>query len=153
MTVARKEAHSGADVLTANVPRRQVAALCVRNTDLGARILLITSRDTGRWVLPKGWIIKGLDEIGSAQQEAWEEAGVRKAKADRTPVGTYHYDKRLRDGTSVPVQVSVFKMAVKKISDEFPEMKQRNREWFPAKDAARLVDEPELKQLLRQFPN
>jgi 8-oxo-dGTP pyrophosphatase MutT (NUDIX family) len=77
-------------------PSRQVAALCYRENAQGKQVLLITSRATKRWIVPKGWPIEGLDGPASALQEAWEEAGVRKADILPEPVGTYSYDKAPR---------------------------------------------------------
>ena len=75
--------------------RLQVAALCLKGEGSGKQVLMITSRDTGRWVLPKGWPIDGYDAPGSALQEAWEEAGVKEAEIDPDMIGTYEYAKRL----------------------------------------------------------
>ncbi|HBR36028.1 MAG TPA: NUDIX hydrolase, partial [Sulfitobacter pontiacus] len=75
-------------------PKRiQVAALCYRETPEGKEVLMITSRDTGRWIVPKGWPIDGLDGAGAALREAWEEAGVSKADIESEPIGYYDYDK------------------------------------------------------------
>lgn len=130
---------------------RQVAALCTRDGRLGREVLLITSRDTGRWILPKGWPVEGLDDPASALQEAWEEAGVRETMIAKTPLGHYHYFKDLDDGAALPVRVAVFAVEVDRLSDSFPEVEERERAWFAPGEAAELVDEPELKALLRSL--
>lgn len=131
--------------------RQQVAALCYKNTSAGRRVLLITSRDTGRWIVPKGWPIKGKDGAGSALQEAWEEAGVKKAEIAPEPIGAFAYDKALDDGTSVPVEAQVYPARVTTLKKSYPEVDQRERAWFTPKEASKLVDEPELKAILRAF--
>ena len=131
-------------------PKRvQVAALCYRDTDDGKRVLLITSRDTGRWIVPKGWPIDGLDGPGAALQEAWEEAGVKQADIESDPVGLYEYDKGLGEGMTVPVEARVYLTRVRDLSEVYPEADQRKRAWFTPQDAANLVDEPDLKAILR----
>tara|TARA_R110000787_G_scaffold66681_5_gene149618 strand:+ start:585 stop:1043 length:459 start_codon:yes stop_codon:yes gene_type:complete len=131
-------------------PKRvQVAALCYRDTDDGKRVLLITSRDTGRWIVPKGWPIDGLDGPGAALQEAWEEAGVKQADIESDPVGLYEYDKGLGEGMTVPVEARVYLTRVRDLSEVYPEADQRTRAWFTPQDAANLVDEPDLKAILR----
>ena len=56
-------------------PRAQFAALpWRRRADAGIEVLLITSRETRRWVIPKGWPIKGKSSAKSAAREAFEEA-------------------------------------------------------------------------------
>lgn len=130
---------------------RQVAALCFREEEGSKRVLLITSRDTGRWIVPKGWPIEGLDDPGAALQEAWEEAGVSKAEIEPAPFGDYHYDKWLSGGGHIPVCVSLFLTRVELLSDGYPEADQRDRAWFTPDEAADLVDEPELKALLRRL--
>jgi 8-oxo-dGTP pyrophosphatase MutT (NUDIX family) len=131
-------------------PKRvQVAALCYRDTDAGKRVLLITSRDTGRWIVPKGWPIDGLDGPGAALQEAWEEAGVKQADIESDPIGLYEYDKGLGEGLTVPVETRVYLTRVRDLSSEYPEADERKRAWFAPLDAANLVDEPDLKAILR----
>lgn len=131
--------------------RVQFAALCVRDTEDGEEVLLITSRDTGRWVIPKGWPMDGKDGAEAAMQEAWEEAGVRVKHLNRDSVGHFTYDKRLDDGSAVPVCTSVFRIEIEGLADDYPEAGQRQRKWFPPKEAANLVHEPELSALLRHL--
>ncbi len=131
-------------------PKRvQVAALCYRDTDKGKRVLLITSRDTGRWIVPKGWPINGLDGPGAALQEAWEEAGVIKADIQEEPIGLYEYAKGLGEGMTVPVEARVYLTHVHDLTEDYPEASLRKREWFAPKEAANLVDEPDLKAILQ----
>ncbi len=129
--------------------RLQVAALCYRETDQGKLVLLITSRDTGRWIVPKGWPIDGLDGPGSALQEAWEEAGVKQADIESDPVGIYEYDKGLGEGMTVPVVARVYLTKVRDLCEEYPEADQRKRDWFTPQDAANLIDEPDLQAIVR----
>ena len=131
--------------------RQQVAALCYRGKGARKEVLLITSRDTGRWIIPKGWPMRGKDGPGSAMQEAWEEAGVRKATYAGDPIGCYTYEKRKADGVSFPVETTVYPVSVEKLENKFPEVKQRKRAWYRPKEAAKLVNEPELQSILRAF--
>ncbi len=131
-------------------PRQpQVAALCYRDTETGKQVLMITSRDTGRWIIPKGWPVEGLDGPGSALQEAWEEAGVEAADISPEPIGTYEYDKGLGDGSAIPILASVYCVRVGSLADTYPEVDERRREWMAPGTAAELVDEPQLKEILR----
>ncbi len=130
-------------------PRAQVAVICQRGSGASREFLLITSRNTGRWIVPKGWPITGLDGPSSALQEAWEEAGVRDAQIDAEPVGHYTYDKRLDNGASLPVLATVYLAQVEKLSETYPEVDERTREWVSPQEAARRVNEPELKAILR----
>jgi len=131
--------------------KMQVAALCYRDGPKGREVLVVTSRDTGRWIIPKGWPMRGKESSEAALQEAWEEAGVRKGKASRDAVGHYNYDKRKAAGWSEPVQAWVYPIEVTELADKFPESKERKRKWVSPKEAANLVHEPELKDLLSQF--
>jgi 8-oxo-dGTP pyrophosphatase MutT (NUDIX family) len=131
-------------------PKRvQVAALCYKNTEDGKKVLLITSRDTGRWILPKGWPVEGKDGPGSALQEAWEEAGVSKADIEEEPMGYYEYAKGLDNGVSVPVETQVYMTRVRDLKKSYPEVDERERQWFSPGEAANLVDEPDLKEILK----
>ncbi len=132
----------------------QYAALCWRAGRKGAQVLLVTSRETGRWVIPKGWPIKGLDGSATAAREAWEEAGA-KGPVEQEPLGTFGYDKvldRSREEQPVlPCRVTVFALRVSDLSEVFPEREQRKRKWFAASVASQKVDEPELCALIAGF--
>jgi len=132
-------------------PELQVAALCCRAGEKGTEVLMITSRDTGRWVMPKGWLMKGLNGAQAAREEAWEEAGVRAANVSEDPVGVYHYEKHLDDGYAAPVEVQVYRLEVATLSESYPEAPERTRLWLSPETAANRVEEPELKELLLQL--
>lgn len=129
--------------------RLQVAALCYKETKVGRQVLLITSRDTGRWIVPKGWPMKGKDDHEAALIEAWEEAGVSKADIEEEPMGFFEYAKGLSSGDTVPVEAQVYLTRVRDLQKTYPEVDQRTREWFSPAEAAELVDEPDLKAILR----
>ena len=132
-------------------PKTQFAALPWRRNEEGAvEVLVITSRDTGRWVIPKGWPMKKLGPHRAAAQEAFEEAGVVGLPV-RKAVGVYHYDKRLRSGRLQHVRVLVHSLAVASVHEDWPEKGQRERRWVSPGEAAALVDEPELRRLLARF--
>ena len=132
-------------------PRTQYAALPWRKrADGGVEVLLITSRDTRRWEIPKGWPIKALKPGPSAAQEAFEEAGVLGVMS-RKSLGVYHYDKRLRSGRLQHVRVMVYGLEVREEGPAWPELGQRDMLWTTPADAASLVEEPELKGLLARF--
>lgn len=134
-----------------SVPRRkQIAALCCRSTKEALEVLLITSRDTGRWVIPKGWPMDRRTDADAALQEAWEEAGVAMAEVSEDVVGTFDYNKGLSDDCWVPVTVDVYLAKVTKLADDFPERAERKRAWVTPAKAASLVHEPELQDLLRR---
>jgi 8-oxo-dGTP pyrophosphatase MutT (NUDIX family) len=131
--------------------RTQFATLCFRNKKkTGLEILMVTSLDTGRWIIPKGWPMDGLTPAEAAAQEAWEEAGAR-GRIYETCVGLYSYSKWLDEDLSLPCIVAVFAMDVSRLDDAFPEAGRRKRKWLTPKKAASRVDEPDLKQILRSF--
>lgn len=131
--------------------RLQVAAMCFREEDAQKKVLLVTSRGTRRWVLPKGWPIDGKDAGESAMQEAWEEAGVKEGEIADEALGTYDYDKELKGGLPVRVETVVFPVKVDRLSDSYPEADERTRKWVTPQAAANMVHEPELQDLLRQL--
>lgn len=130
--------------------RLQYAALCWRESERGIEVLLITSRDTGRWVIPKGWPMMGIAPESAAAREAWEEAGVE-GEVHPISIGRYGYMKELAYDAAVPCAVSVFGLRVANMAGKFPEKDQRRREWFPLEEAAGLVREPDLAGLIRGF--
>ena len=132
-------------------PRTQYAALPWRKRDDGAtEMLLITSRETRRWVIPKGWPMQDINPGPCAAREAFDEAGVL-GMPGRKALGVYHYDKRLRSGRLQHVRVQVFPLEVREEADAWPEQGQRDRRWTTPAEAATMVDEPELQKLLAKF--
>ncbi|MGG6898955.1 MULTISPECIES: NUDIX hydrolase [Rhizobium] len=133
-------------------PRQQYAALCYRlkkkTGDL--EVLLLTSRDTGRWVIPKGWPMPGKLSHEVAAREAYEEAGVRGA-VETEPLGTFGYDKVLKDGIQVPCRVQVYALEASELAKNFKEKGERSMEWVSCEEAARRVREPELQDLILAF--
>lgn len=128
--------------------RTQYATLPWRpGADGAPEILLITSRETRRWVIPKGWPIKNLTPPEAAAREAFEEAGVEGVVAT-TPLGSYRYDKQLSRGKAQSVIVQIFALRVETEYAKWPEMAEREKRWMPAAAACQLVDEPELKALI-----
>lgn len=130
--------------------RRQVAALPFRKTAGGkTEILLITSRETGRFIIPKGWPMKRLSDADAAAREAYEEAGVV-GKVRRKPIGEYRYWKRLERSFEL-LAVDVYPLEVQQQRADWPEKNARRAGWLPQEDAATLVDEPGLVALIRSF--
>ena len=130
--------------------RSQFGALCYRITDGKVQILLITSRRTKRWILPKGWPENNLTPGESAANEALEEAGVT-GKLKERPLGVYCYEKRVGDGEYYPCIVTIYALKVKNILEDYSEKSERQRKWFSRKVAAKKVLEPDLAQLLKSF--
>lgn len=130
--------------------RTQIGGLCYRVRDGKPEFLLVTSRGTGRWVIPKGWPVGGKTTGAAALQEAWEEAGVV-GKLVGNAIGVYAYLKREEKEDSLPCIVAVFPVKVKRLVDRFPEARERRRKWFSRKKAAAKVDEQELRQIILSF--
>ncbi|OHV85487.1 NUDIX hydrolase [Ensifer sp. LCM 4579] len=132
--------------------RMQYAALCyrIRKKTGEPEILLITSRDTGRWVIPKGWPMQGKRAHEVAEREAYEEAGVN-GKIRKTALGFYTYQKRMDHGLQISCKVQVHALEVEDFSKNFPEKGARRLEWVDCGEAARRVAEPSLKELILDF--
>lgn len=130
--------------------RSQFGALVYRVKNDELQILLITSRRTGRWIIPKGWPMLGKRPAVSAGQEAWEEAGVKGEVSDQC-LGVYSYYKTNTRFGTLPCLVNVYPVATRKLKKTYPEVGQRRRKWFNPKKAAKLVREPELARLIKSF--
>lgn len=130
-------------------PAHQVAALCYRTTPR-LEILLVTSRETRRWVTPKGWPMKDRADPDAAAREAFEEAGVEGAVA-REPFGAFGYDKTLKSGLSKPVLAALYPLKVEVEHSDWPERKQRARIWYTVEEAAAAVREDDLSALILGF--
>ncbi len=130
--------------------RIQVGALCLKIADKSRlHVLLVTSRDTGRWVIPKGWPENGDSLSGAALREAFEEAGVR-GTVGASPIGKYSYPKREKNSER-ELDVSVYLLFVNELAPNWPEEDQRERRWFDLESAAKEVDEPELSAIMMEL--
>jgi len=129
-------------------PRPQYGALPYRTGD-GLEILLITSRETGRWVIPKGWPIKGKSASVTAAKEALQEAGLQ-GEIGKRPLGAYVYMKFLKSGEGRACKVRVFALKVTGQKEVWREKGQRTVAWFSWEDAAAAVQERALSRLIRK---
>lgn len=132
-------------------PRVQVAALPWRDAgNDDGEVMLVTSRGTGRWVLPKGWPEKRELLHEAAAREAAEEAGVTGAITPEE-IGRFYYGKALPSGLNWRCEVRVYLLHVETVADKWPERKHRTRRWFSPQEAATLVDEADLGELIAGF--
>lgn len=129
----------------------QSAALPYRIAKEGPRILLITSRETRRWVIPKGNVEESMTPAESAALEAFEEAGVR-GKVSTRRIGVYFYPKSDIEGGAT-CRVEVYPMAVSKEKDDWPERSERTREWVSVEEGAERVFEKKLRKLILKLPD
>lgn len=137
-------------VRTEPAERRQVAALPWRRGANGIEILLVTSRETRRWVTPKGGRMPGLTDAQAAAQEALEEAGVEGVIGE-APLGTFRYLKVLKRRAPRWCVVAVHALEVRVEHETWHEQVERDRVWVSRDEAVRLVDEPDLKALISAF--
>ena len=128
----------------------QYAALPYRLRGRQLQVMLITSRRTRRWIIPKGWPMAGLSPQEAAAREAAEEAGIAGQIAER-PIGSYRYLKRGKGEDTLAIQVIVFPFRVEDHVAAFKEKGQRMFGWFDYQEAAIRIAEPSLKRLIRDF--
>ncbi len=126
---------------------RQYAALPYTVRDGELLVLLVTSRETGRWVIPKGWPEKNMKGSEVAAQEAFEEAGLI-GEVARRPFATFQYYKRFSETKRKHCRVEVFLFAVHLELEDWPERAERRREWMTPSKAATCVAEAGLIDLL-----
>jgi len=129
---------------------KQYAALPWRYSGGSREVLLISSRDTGRWVIPKGWPIRGLSPAETAAREAYEEAGLG-GMVSKKPIGEFEYGKRLDNGAVLATRVEVFALEQMVQHKDWPEQGQRRLQWFSVPEAAEAVEEPELKVIISKL--
>lgn len=127
----------------------QVGVLPWRKRKGVVEVCLVTSRGTGRWIVPKGWLMAGRTPAEAAAIEAWEEAGL-KGTVSEEPLGIYEYVKQ-SSPTRRSMVALLFAMRVRDEADKFPERRDRKRIWLKPKKAAARLDDPELARLVRRF--
>lgn len=137
-------------IRTEPAERRQVAALPWRRGSDGIEIMLVTSRETRRWVTPKGGRMAGKTDAAAAAQEALEEAGIE-GDTPETPLGEFRYLKMLKRRAPRWCVVTVYALEVRAEHPTWHEQHERERAWFSRDEAVRRVDEPDLKALIAAF--
>ncbi|MEQ9259107.1 MAG: NUDIX hydrolase [Roseovarius sp.] len=130
--------------------RTQFAALCYRIRNDKPEFLMVTSRGTKRWIIPKGWPEDGMTPGESALREAWEEAGVT-GRVTGPTLGLFSYHKEGGPDGTLPCVAMVYPVRVQALADDYPEISERRRKWMRPKKAASKVSEPELAHILRSF--
>ena len=152
-SAAKGAAKSAAKVAAKQAGKRlQYGALPYKRADgEGLKVMLVTSRETKRWVIPKGWPMKDRKPHAAAKREAFEEAGVR-GEIGKRPIGTYEYDKRLKSQATVTCKVEVFPLNVREQAETWPERGEREGRWFSPDEAAGVVAEAELREIIRKLP-
>ncbi|HEX8661366.1 MAG TPA: NUDIX hydrolase [Brevundimonas sp.] len=141
---------TGPAIRTGQAERRQVAALPWRRTGAGLEIMLVTSRETRRWVTPKGGRMPGKTDAEAAAQEALEEAGIEGVTRSE-PLGTFRYLKILKRRAPRWCVVAVYALEVQVEHDDWQERGERERVWVSRDEAVRRVDETDLKALIAAF--
>lgn len=136
--------------IVGNELARQHGALpFVKDSHGEIKVLLVTSRGRGKWIIPKGWPIRGMTAAATAAREAFEEAGVIGNIVSDTPVGSYRYEKQWASRKMITCEVSVFLLAVERQLRKWPEKSERDTRWFAAEDAVKVVATAGLADLLR----
>ncbi|MDJ1008852.1 MAG: NUDIX hydrolase [Paracoccaceae bacterium] len=130
--------------------RTQYGGLCWRERNGKLQVLLVTSRRTGRWVIPKGWPEAGERPPAAALREAHEEAGVE-GKVAPVCIGVFSYVKHADLDAALPCMVAVYPVKVGRLLGTWPERSERRRKWFSLKKAAAEIGEKELSRLIKGF--
>ena len=147
--VAKSYTSMGTDDRSSEVPLQTGALPWRVGGKKGIEVLLVTSRRSGRWTIPKGWPMPRKTLAQAAEQEAFEEAGVT-GTIDPRPLGTFRAVKQLQFLSDIEVDIVVHPLWVNHEVPEWPEFGQRKRRWFSAKNAARRVDSHQLADLILQ---
>jgi 8-oxo-dGTP pyrophosphatase MutT (NUDIX family) len=129
---------------------RQVGALCYRWSDDQIEILLITTRRTGRWMIPKGWPMKSRPDHEAAAREAYEEAGAV-GQAQPHIIGNFVTKKMQSSGDYLPHRIDVYPLCVEEMHDNFPESGQRSRQWFQPAEAISKCDDAGLRKIIARI--
>lgn len=132
--------------------RVQYGALPYRWNDAGElEVLLITSRQRRRWIMPKGWPIKGLSGWRAAEVEAREEAGVC-GDISRRAAGRFEYDKLIDDEDRVVrCEVTVYPLLVTRTLARWREQAQRESRWLSPQQAVAIAADPGLRDVIAAF--
>ena len=126
---------------------KQIGAIpVIRDVQGQLAVVLVTTRGSGRWTIPKGNRMAGLPDYRAAETEALEEAGLVGVISEK-PLGRYQFWKR-QDAHWALADVTVFVLSVNEQVETFKEKGQRDIRAFSFEDAAETVYEPGLSALI-----
>ncbi|MBO0344658.1 NUDIX hydrolase [Roseibium sp. CAU 1637] len=131
--------------------RLQIGALCYRWMDDELQVLLLTTRDTRRWILPKGWPMMKKKGHRTALIEAFEEAGVIGRVTDKQPFDSFQSHKGFGGGLKVDTSVLVYVIEAVEMTENFPEAGEREIRWLSVGEALDLIEEDAAKPILSRF--
>jgi 8-oxo-dGTP pyrophosphatase MutT (NUDIX family) len=129
----------------------QAGVIAYRVVDGQVEVLLMTSRDTGRWIIPKGNISARLTPAEAAEKEAFEEAGVKGSIKSSIPLGIYTYFKRVNASEVRAATVEVYLLQVTQCLKKWPERHERSLAWISTREAVHRVEEPGVVPLLQRL--
>lgn len=133
-----------------SMPVVQYGALPWRRMPDGLQVLLVTTRNTRRWIVPKGWPEDGRTPQECAALEAYEEAGVTGALTEEA-IGVFSHKKQLKSGQVVTCRIRVYGMEVSDTAGDWPEKGAREAKWCQVAEALMLVDDPGLRRMIAKF--
>jgi 8-oxo-dGTP pyrophosphatase MutT (NUDIX family) len=113
-------------------------------------IMLVTSRGTRQWIIPKGWPKRGIPPYKTAAKEAFEEAGVL-GKVSKRSIGSYPYNKIIKKGRTASCRIQVFALRVTRQHKRWPEKRERRIRWYRAAEAVRFIRSSHLRRIIRKF--
>jgi 8-oxo-dGTP pyrophosphatase MutT (NUDIX family) len=143
MNTSEPEDLSGLIPLT--MIQRQAGVIPYMATAEGLKLVVVTSRRTGRWVFPKGSIDDGMTPQEAAAQEAFEEAGLIGVAAPES-LGSYQALK-IRPPAVWTIEVDLYPMRIEEVLDLWIEADQRARKFVSPDEAAALLGDPVLSDL------
>jgi 8-oxo-dGTP pyrophosphatase MutT (NUDIX family) len=126
-------------------PVEQSCVVPYRVAETSVTFALITSRNTGRWIVPKGTVEPNMTAAASAAKEALEEAGLL-GTTGAQPLGEYFYSKFGR-----VYRVEIYPFLVTQQLDDWDEKHFRTREWVNAVDALSRITEAAVQDAIRQL--
>ncbi|MCK7612064.1 NUDIX hydrolase [Roseibium sediminicola] len=128
----------------------QIAALCHRMRDGRAEVLLVTSKSTRRWILPKGWPILSHRAHRTAAIEAFEEAGVV-GRVHKNPFASFSSYKGGEAGLKIRTEILVFLVDVDSVAEEFPDSAERDSRWVSIEEAIKITNDSGLADVFRKL--
>lgn len=123
----------------------QSAVLPIKKEKSEIYILLITSRNQTKWIIPKGIVEENLSHWESAEKEAFEEAGIN-GRIEKKSIGEYEYKK-----WGGICKVVLYPFIVETEFEDWPEKYFRNRKWFKVDKALKKLKNKKLKELIKQY--
>jgi 8-oxo-dGTP pyrophosphatase MutT (NUDIX family) len=126
------------------MPKLRVGALAVRSHKGRLQVAIVTTRGSGRWIIPKGRRERGMEDHEVAALEAFEEAGVITSHSAHEPLQVCLKGRR-------KTHLMIHVLHIDRLLTRWPERRERHRRLVELEDLRKWIQSRRLRRAVRDL--